>query len=77
MRPSKSLKAILSLSFITILLTAASVLAQQALPRIDPTGRSGDKRPDLFEEDLPPSPSPALRLSPPPLKRGLPLSSRY
>jgi hemolysin activation/secretion protein len=70
MRPAKSLKTILSLSFITILLTAASVLAQQALPRIDPTGRSGDKRPDLFEEELPTSPPPALRLPPPPLPTG-------
>ena len=70
MRPAKSLKTILSLSFITILLTAASVLAQQVLPRIDPTGRSGDKRPDLFEEELPTSPPPALRLPPPPLPTG-------
>jgi len=47
-----------------ILVTAASAFAQQVLPRIDPTGRSGDKRPDLLEEELPPSPPPSLRLPP-------------
>ena len=52
------------ISVLTIVLTTAAAFAQQVLPRIDPTGRSGDKRPDLLEEEIPPSPPPSLRLPP-------------
>lgn len=53
-----------------ILVTAGTCFAQQALPRVDPTGRSGDRRPDLLEEELPPSPPPSLKLPPPALPKG-------
>jgi len=39
-------------SILTILMTSAPVFAQRVIPRIDPTGRSGDRRPDLLEEQL-------------------------
>jgi len=64
MRTSKPLATILFMSLLAIVLTTAAAFAQQVLPRIDPTGRSGDKRPDLLEEELPPSPPPSLRLPP-------------
>jgi len=64
MRTSKPLFTIFFISLLTIVLTTAAAFAQQVLPRIDPTGRSGDKRPDLLEEELPPSPPPSLRLPP-------------
>lgn len=66
MRTPKPLATILFVSLLTIALTTAAAFAQQVLPRIDPTGRSGDKRPDLLEEQLPPSPPPSLRLPPAP-----------
>ena len=66
MRTPKPLATILFVSLLTIALTTAAAFAQQVLPRIDPTGRSGDKRPDLLEEQLPPSPHPSLRLPPAP-----------
>ena len=68
MKPAH-LRAFFLISVLTILLTSAPASAQQALPRIDPTGRSGDRRPDLLEEELPPSP-PAFRLPPPTLPMG-------
>lgn len=68
MKPAH-LRACFLISALTILLTSAPASAQQALPRIDPTGRSGDRRPDLLEEELPPSP-PAFRLPPPTLPTG-------
>jgi hemolysin activation/secretion protein len=64
MRTSKPLFTIFFMSLLTIVLTTAAAFAQQVLPRIDPTGRSGDKRPDLLEEEFPPSPPPSLRLPP-------------
>jgi len=52
-------------SVLTILLTSAPAFAQRVVPRIDPTGRSGDRRPDLLEEQLlPPSPEPLPALPP-------------
>ena len=63
MKPAH-LRAFFLVSALTILLTSASASAQQALPRIDPTGRSGDRRPDLLEEELPPSPPPSFQLPP-------------
>jgi hemolysin activation/secretion protein len=66
MSTSKPLTTILLVPLFTILLAAAAAFAQAVPPRIDPTGRSGDKRPDLLEEELPPSPPPSLRLPPPP-----------
>jgi hemolysin activation/secretion protein len=52
---------------LTILLASFPTFAQRVVPRIDPTGRSGDRRPDLLEEQLlPPSPEP-LPISPPSL----------
>jgi hemolysin activation/secretion protein len=64
MRTSKPLTPILFISLLAILLTTATASAQRVLPRIDPTGRSGEKRPDLLEEELPSSPPPSLRLPP-------------
>ena len=57
-------------SVLVIVLPTVTAYAQQVLPRIDPTGRSGDKRPDPLEEELPPSPPPSLKLPPPPLPSG-------
>jgi hemolysin activation/secretion protein len=55
------------IAVLTILLTAAPTFAQQVLPRIDPTGRSGDRRPDLLEEQLPPPSLEPMPLLPPSL----------
>jgi len=58
-------RAWLFISVLSILLTSGSALAQRVVPRIDPSGRSGDKRPDLLEEELlPPSPKPMPALPP-------------
>lgn len=70
MKRSSPLTAFLFISFLTVLLTAATALAQQALPRIDPTGRSGDKRPDLLAEEPLPSPPPSVTLPPAPVPKG-------
>ena len=52
---------------LTILLASVPTFAQRVVPRIDPTGRSGDRRPDLLEEQLlPPVPEP-LPVFPPSL----------
>jgi hemolysin activation/secretion protein len=65
MRTSRPLTTFFCISILTILLAAATAFAQRVIPRIDPTGRSGDRRPDLLEEQLlPPSPEP-LPLVPP------------
>jgi hemolysin activation/secretion protein len=64
------LRAWFLVSVVTIVVTTASAFAQQVLPRVDPTGRSGDRRPDLLEEELPASPPPSLKLPPPPLPKG-------
>jgi hemolysin activation/secretion protein len=64
MRTPKPLATILFVSLLTISLTTTAAFAQRVLPRIDPTGRSGEKRPDLLEEELPSSPPPSLRLPP-------------
>jgi len=64
------LRACFLISALTILLTSAFASAQKVLPRIDPTGRSGDRRQDLIEEELPPSPPPSFRLPPAPLPTG-------
>jgi len=45
-------------------------MAQWALPRLDPTGRSGDKRPDLLEEEPASSPAPSVTLPPAPVPKG-------
>jgi hemolysin activation/secretion protein len=70
MRTPKPLTPSLFIPLVTILLATAAAFAQPVLPRFDPTGRSGDKRPDLFEEELRPSPPPKLRLPPPALPPG-------
>jgi hemolysin activation/secretion protein len=49
---SLRVKAWIFTSILTILLTSAPVFAQRVIPRIDPTGRSGDRRPDLLGEQL-------------------------
>jgi hemolysin activation/secretion protein len=62
-------KAWFLVSVLAILLASAPAFAQRVVPRIDPSGRSGDRRPDLLEEQiLPPSPAPlpALPPAPPP-----------
>jgi len=64
MRTSTPVRMFLCMSALTLLMTAVTAFAQQVLPRIDPTGRSGDRRPDLLEEDVPPSSPPSLRLPP-------------
>jgi len=58
-------RAWIFISVLTILLTSAPVFAQRVIPRIDPTGRSGDRRPDLLEEQLLPPPLEPLPLVPP------------
>jgi hemolysin activation/secretion protein len=70
MRTSKPVRTFLFMSALTLLLTAVTAFAQQVLPRIDPTGRSGDRRPDLLEEAVPPPSPPSLTLPPPPLPMG-------
>ena len=52
MTTSRPLTTFFFISILTILLTSAPVFAQRVIPRIDPTGRSGDRRPDLLEEQL-------------------------
>jgi hemolysin activation/secretion protein len=65
MTTSRPLTTFFFISILTILLTSAPVFAQRVIPRIDPTGRSGDRRPDLLEKQLlPPSLEP-LPLVPP------------
>ena len=49
---SLRVKAWIFTSILTILLTSAPVFAQRVIPRIDPTGRSGDRRPDLLESNF-------------------------
>ncbi len=67
MTTSRPLTTFFCISILTILLTAAPTFAQQVLPRIDPTGRSGDRRPDLLEEQLPPPSLEPMPLLPPSL----------
>jgi hemolysin activation/secretion protein len=62
-----ALRAWFFISLLTILLTSAPALAQRVIPRIDPTGRSGDRRPDLLEDQLLPPPAEPLPALPPSL----------
>jgi hemolysin activation/secretion protein len=56
---------VLSLLILAALLLPVDAFAQVVVPRLDPSGRSGEKRPDILEERLPPQ-LPTVPLPPPP-----------
>jgi hemolysin activation/secretion protein len=64
MTPPRSSCAQLLMTYLLVFHLCSPVAAQQVL-HLDPTGRSGDERPDLLKEKLPSSP-PTLFLPPPP-----------
>jgi hemolysin activation/secretion protein len=56
---------VISLLILAALLLPVDAFAQVVVPRLDPSGRSGEKRPDILEERLPQQ-LPTVPLPPPP-----------